>query len=71
MSAWVMCGRRLGKNFLDGAALVGCGHVSGLVVRLVWPLAIMLCADRVPRSARPRQTLGFETPADRLRAVLQ
>jgi hypothetical protein len=45
---WVMCGRRLGKNFLDGAAFVGCGHVSGLFVRLVWPLAIMLCADRVP-----------------------
>src|ERR1017187_3110350 len=30
------------------AALVGCGHVSGLFVRPVWPLAIMLCADRVP-----------------------
>jgi hypothetical protein len=22
--------------------------VSGLFVRLVWPLALMLCADRVP-----------------------
>ena len=30
------------------AALVGCGHVSGLLVRHVWPLALMLCADRVP-----------------------
>jgi len=30
------------------AALVGCGHVSGLLVRQVWPLALMLCADRVP-----------------------
>jgi len=30
------------------AALVGCGHVCGLFVRPVWPLAIMLCADRVP-----------------------
>ena len=30
------------------AALVGCGHVSGLFVRRVWPLALMLCADRVP-----------------------
>ncbi len=30
------------------AALVGCGHVSGLFVRPAWPLAIMLCADRVP-----------------------
>jgi hypothetical protein len=30
------------------AALVGCGHVSGLLVRQVWPLALMLCADLVP-----------------------
>jgi hypothetical protein len=28
--------------------LVGCGHVSGLLMRRVWPLALMLCADRVP-----------------------
>jgi hypothetical protein len=26
--------------------LVGCGHVSGLLMRQVWPLALMLCADR-------------------------
>jgi hypothetical protein len=44
----VTCGRRPGKNFLTFAALVGCGHVSGLLVRQVWPLALMLCADRVP-----------------------
>jgi len=25
------------------AALVGCGHVSGLLMRQVWPLALMLC----------------------------
>jgi hypothetical protein len=31
-----------------GAALVGCGHVFGLLMRPVWPLALMLCADRVP-----------------------
>src|SRR5262249_9863694 len=30
------------------ATLVGCGHVCGLFVRPMWPLAIMLCADRVP-----------------------
>jgi len=30
------------------AALVGCGHVSGLFVLPMWPLVIMLCADRVP-----------------------
>jgi hypothetical protein len=28
--------------------LVGCGHVSDLLMRQVWPLALMLCADRVP-----------------------
>ena len=46
----VMCGRRLiGKNYFDvDAALVGCGHVSGLFVRRGWPLALMLCADQVP-----------------------
>jgi hypothetical protein len=32
------------------AALVGCGHVSGLLMRQVWPLALMLCADRVPNN---------------------
>src|SRR5262249_16010315 len=30
------------------AALVGCGHVSGLFVRRIWPLRLLLCADRVP-----------------------
>jgi hypothetical protein len=30
------------------AALVGCGHVSGLLMRRGWPLALMLCADLVP-----------------------
>ena len=29
------------------AALVGSGHVSGLSMRQVWPLALMLCTDRV------------------------
>jgi hypothetical protein len=49
MPLWVTCGRRHGKSFFDvGAALVGCGHVSGLLMRQVWPLALMLCADRVP-----------------------
>ena len=46
---WVTCGRRHGKSFFRrSAALVGCGHVSGLLMRQVWPLALMLCADRVP-----------------------
>ena len=30
------------------AALVGCGHVSGLLMRHGWPLALMLFADQVP-----------------------
>src|SRR3981189_3841283 len=38
-----------GQELSDiSAALVGCGHVSGLLMRQVWPLALMLCADRVP-----------------------
>src|SRR5262249_22739945 len=47
---WVMCGRRLiDKSFFEhDAALVGCGHVSGLLMRHGWPLALMLCADQVP-----------------------
>ena len=38
----------LARTFRRFAALVGCGHVSGLLMRQVWPLALMLCADRVP-----------------------
>src|SRR5262249_45181430 len=34
--------------FYVDAALVGCGHVSGLLMRHGWPLALMLCADQVP-----------------------
>src|SRR5215831_20364715 len=34
-------------SYVD-AALVGCGHVSGLLMRHGWPLALMLCADQVP-----------------------
>jgi hypothetical protein len=41
------------QDLSDVAASVGCGHVSGLLMRQVWPLALMLCADRVPnKSAR-------------------
>ena len=39
----------LARAFFDvAAALVGCGHVSGLLMRRVRPLALMLCAERVP-----------------------
>jgi len=31
-----------------GAGLVGCGHVSGPLMRHDGPLALMLCADRIP-----------------------
>jgi hypothetical protein len=30
--------------------LVECGHVSGLLVRRMWLLALMLCAERVPKA---------------------
>jgi CRP/FNR family transcriptional regulator, cyclic AMP receptor protein len=50
------------------AALVGCGHVSGLLMRQVWPLALMLCADRVPnKNAHFRSgalTLGFSRSSE-------
>src|SRR5262245_66457679 len=48
-----MCGRRLiDKSFFTLMQhLVGCGHVSGLLMRRGWPLALMLCADHV-RTAR-------------------
>jgi hypothetical protein len=39
----------LARAFFDvAAALVGCGHVSGLFARRMKPLALMLCADQVP-----------------------
>lgn len=38
----------LARTFLRCCRLVGCGHVSGLFVRQVWPLALMLSADQVP-----------------------
>ena len=45
---WVTCGRRHGRSFFGvAAALVECGHVSGLLMRRGWPLALMLYADRV------------------------
>jgi hypothetical protein len=48
-SSLVTCGRRHGKSFFGvSGTLVGCGHVSGLLMRLVWPLAPMLYADRIP-----------------------
>ncbi len=36
---WVTCGRRLGKNFLTSCSIVGCGQVSGLLMRRLcrWP----------------------------------
>jgi hypothetical protein len=48
----VTCGRRPGKNFLTFAALVGCGHVSGLLMRQVWPLALMAATLVKGKTAR-------------------
>jgi hypothetical protein len=31
----------LARTFRRFCRLVGCGHVSGLLMRLVWPLALM------------------------------
>jgi hypothetical protein len=48
-----MCGRRLIEElFYVDAALVGCGHVSGLLMRRGRPLALMLYADQVPIRTR-------------------
>jgi hypothetical protein len=44
----VWTARALARTFCASAALVGCDQVSGLLMRRVWPLALMLCADRVP-----------------------
>jgi hypothetical protein len=34
------------KNYFDvDAALVGCGHVCGLLMRHEWPLALMRPSD--------------------------
>ncbi|HVI06184.1 MAG TPA: hypothetical protein VM711_08860, partial [Sphingomicrobium sp.] len=41
-------GAGLTRAFYVDAALVGCGHVSGLLMRRGRPLALMLCADQVP-----------------------
>jgi hypothetical protein len=35
---------------IGDAASVGCGHVSGLLTRRLWPLALMKSADWVPIS---------------------
>src|SRR5262249_13026467 len=47
-SGHVWAGAGLQEHFLHEAGLVGCGHVSGLLMRHGWPLALMLCADQVP-----------------------
>ena len=39
------------QDLSDVAALVGCGHVSGLLMRQVWPRALMLCVDQVPNKS--------------------
>jgi hypothetical protein len=46
---WVMCGRRrLGKNFLSCCSIGRVRSCVRPVCAAVKPLAIMLCADRVP-----------------------
>jgi hypothetical protein len=52
---------------IGDAALVGCGHVSGLLMRRLWPLALMKSADRVPislsRTERLRHCGFIRSPA--------
>jgi len=38
------------RGQIGDAASVGCAHVSGLLVRQLWPLALMKSADRFPIS---------------------
>ena len=47
---WVSCGQP--KNFPTFCSMSGGSHVSGLLVRQIWPLDLMLCADRVPNKPR-------------------
>src|SRR4051794_3985872 len=49
--------------FDASAALVGCGHVSGLLMRRVWPLALMLCADQ-PAVRTSRDLIVCTTACD-------
>jgi hypothetical protein len=42
------CGRRPGKNFLTFCSIGRVRSRVRPVTALVWPLALMLCADRVP-----------------------
>src|SRR6516225_2793360 len=49
VTRWVMCGRRrLGKNFLTCCSIGRVRSCVRPVCAAVKPLAIMLCADRVP-----------------------
>ena len=53
---WVMCGRRLGKSIFDAAAaLVGCGHVSGLFMR-----PGMAAGDNALRGSGPNRKHAFK-----------
>ena len=47
------------------AALVGCGHVSGLFVRPMWPLVMMLCAGPSRKHAFKDDPSGFSRSPDR------
>jgi hypothetical protein len=60
-----MCGRPCrckGKRSLT-SGMVGCCHVSGLLVRLRWPLALMKSAERLPNHCgelvQPNDGRGF------------
>ena len=47
---------RRGHRFCRYA--VGCSHVSGLLTRRLWPLALMKSADRIPNHLNAHEALG-------------
>src|ERR1700736_765918 len=70
-SNWLVVGHvwtaPLVQEGIGDAASVGCGHVSGLLTRHLWPLALMKSADRVPislsRTERLRHCGLIQSPA--------
>jgi hypothetical protein len=67
MSASCVDGPFGARGEIGDAASVGCGHVSGLLTRHLWPLALMKSADRVPislsRTERLRHCGLIQSPA--------
>ena len=50
------------EGTIGDAASVGCGHVSGLLTRRLWPLALMKSADWVPISEALETLRAYPIP---------